>query len=271
MGQNTGLQSDRRLTELSTRGSDGCLIVNADDWGSTCETTDRTYECWMHGSVSAVSAMMFMSDTERATDLARQWGIDAGLHLNLTTPLSAPSVPSRLREQQQTLASFLQSSRISKTFYHPLLRKAFDYVIATQIDEYRRLYGRSPERIDGHHHMHLCSNVLFDRLLPDGIVVRRNFTFGPKEKSWVNRSYRTHQDRRLKQRYRIVDHLFSLMPLNVPGRLEHIAELARASVVELETHPVLEEEYRFLRAGGMQQIAADCPIVRRFAVRGHEC
>jgi predicted glycoside hydrolase/deacetylase ChbG (UPF0249 family) len=66
--------------------SSGALIINADDWGRSRETTDRTLECWERGSISSVSAMVFMEDSVRAAALARERGIDTGLHLNFTTP-----------------------------------------------------------------------------------------------------------------------------------------------------------------------------------------
>ena len=56
------------------------------------------------------------------------------------------------------------------------LAGTFRDVVAAEIDEYRRLYGTEPQRIDGHHHMHLCANVLQGGLLPAGTVVRRNFS-----------------------------------------------------------------------------------------------
>src|SRR4029077_20103780 len=63
----------------------GVLIINADDWGRSQETTDRIAECVAHGAVSSVSAMVFMEDSERSAVIARERGIDAGLHLNFTT------------------------------------------------------------------------------------------------------------------------------------------------------------------------------------------
>ena len=56
----------------------GRLVINADDWGRTRDTTDRTLECHERGSVSSVSAMVFMEDSERAAALARERDMDAG-------------------------------------------------------------------------------------------------------------------------------------------------------------------------------------------------
>src|SRR5438445_7602395 len=64
----------------------GVLIINADDWGRECETTDRILDCICCGAVSSVSGMVFMEDSERAACIAREKGVDVGLHLNFTTP-----------------------------------------------------------------------------------------------------------------------------------------------------------------------------------------
>jgi chitin disaccharide deacetylase len=246
----------------------GVLIINADDWGRDPETTDRMFDCVSRGTVSSVSAMVFMEDSERAAAIARERGIDAGLHLNFTTGFSVRNIPSKLMERQQEIAAYLLRRRLNQVVFHPGLASSFQYVVAAQLDEFRRIYGEDPGRVDGHHHMHLCANVLFARLLPKGKVVRRNFSFQPGEKSLVNRLYRKAVDRGLATRHRLVDFLFSLPPLEPQGRLERILSLARQSVVEVETHPVNAEEYRFLTAGEILRWTGDFPIAPRFAVSG---
>lgn len=245
-------------TERNTHSS-GVLIVNADDWGRDAETTDRILDCVLYGSVSSASGMVFMEDSERAALLAREKKVDVGLHLNFTSPFSDRKCPKELAEHQRRLAEFLLRGRYAQLVYHPGLANAFEYVVAAQIDEFRRIYDADPRRIDGHHHMHLCANVLVSGLLPRGIIIRRNFTFQSGEKSIVNRIYRKAIDSMLATRHRIVDYLFSLPPLEPPERIERIFHLARRSAVEVETHPVDPAEYRFLmdetnfsRIGGIQ-------------------
>jgi chitin disaccharide deacetylase len=218
------------------------LIINADDWGRDRETTERIRECAVRGTVSSVSAMVFMEDSERAATVACESGVGAGLHLNLTTPFSAPKCPARLAEQQQKLAVYLRGTRLAQVIYHPGLARSFEYVVAAQLDEYRRLYGTRPNRIDGHHHMHLCANVLLGGLLPGGTIVRRNFSFQPGEKSLWNRLYRAGVDRKLARRHGLVDFFFSLPPLEPPSRLQRIFSLANEFMVEVETHPVRSDE-----------------------------
>lgn len=243
VGLGAGGESALRSSEASNAG---LLIVNADDWGRDCDTTERTVECVRRGSVSSVSAMVFMKDSERASVIAREQGIDAGLHLNFTTPFSAASSAKRLVEHQEQLARYLLRHRFARVFFHPGLTRSFEYVVTTQLEEFRRLYGAEPGRIDGHHHMHLCANVVLGNLLPLGSLVRRNFSFQAGEKCLGNRLYRRLIDRMLRRRNNLVDFLFALPPLEPPDRLERICSLARRFAVEVETHPVNPEEYRFL-------------------------
>ena len=253
---------------MSSQASQGgLLIINADDWGRDHETTERTVECLVRGNVSSVSAMVFMEDSERAATLARERGIDAGLHLNFSTRFSAPNCPSQLVERQQEIARYLLRHRLSHVFFHPGLTHSFEYVVKAQLEEFRRLYGTEPARLDGHHHMHLCANVLLAGLLPPGTVVRRNFSFQPGEKSLLNRLYRRSVDHRLARRHQITDYLFSLPPLEPQGRLERIRSLARQFVVEVETHPVNAAEYLFLTGSEVARWADNVPIAPRFSVR----
>jgi chitin disaccharide deacetylase len=244
----------------------GSLIVNADDWGRDKETTERMFECLLRGTVSSVSAMVFMEDSERAAAVAIDRKIDAGLHLNFTSKFSAPDCPSRLMQYQQEVASYLLRRRLNSVIFHPGLSRAFEYVVRAQLDEYVHLYGVSPARIDGHHHMHLCANVLMAGLLPVGTLVRRNFSFQPGEKSLANRLYRKAIDYRLARRHRLVDFMFALPPLEPISRLARIFALAKGSVVEVETHPVNAAEYAFLMGEDSIRLTMDTPIAPHFVV-----
>lgn len=255
--------------ELRSGDSDigsGLLVLNADDWGRDRLTTDRTLECAVRGAVSSVSAMVFMEDSERAAAVARERGIDVGLHLNFTTPFSAKGCPAGLLKRQLEIGRYLLRHRLAQVVLHPGLARSFQYVVAAQLDEFRRIYGANPERLDGHHHMHLCTNVVFLRLLPRGTIVRRSFSFERGEKSLWNRLYRRIVDRRLARRHRLVDFLFSLPPLEPSDRLRTIFSLARKFVVEVETHPVELEEYRFLTEGGILRHSAGVRIASLAAV-----
>ncbi len=268
LGTNPSASSDSEADlvggDQGTPGA-GLLIINADDWGRDRENTDRTVECVSQGAVSSVSAMMFMEDSERAAAIARERGIDAGLHLNLTTAFSGPGVPPQLREHQQRLSRHLLRHRFAPVVFYPWLTSSFQYVVAAQLEEFSRLYGSTPGRVDGHHHMHLCANVLLGKVLPEGTIVRRNFSFQPGEKSLGNRLYRQGVDRLLVRRHRLVDFFFSLEPLEPAVRLQQIFSCARRFVVEVETHPVNPDEHRFLLSREIGRYG-DVPVASHFAL-----
>lgn len=249
----------------STRASPGtALIINADDWGRDQANTDRIRECFLHGTVSSVSAMVFMLDSERAAEIALESGVDAGLHLNFTTPFSASHCSAKLTEHQRRAVAFLRHHRLAKVVYHPGLTHSFQYVFESQMEQFHRLYRRAPNRLDGHHHMHLCANVLFGKLLPTGMIVRRNFCFTKEEKGLVNRTYRQILDHFLARHHRIVDFFTTLAPLEPAARLQRILSYGSQCIVELETHPVEPAEYLFLMTEGILAQLGGLSIARKF-------
>ena len=236
------------------------LIINADDWGYDALTTSRVLSCVERGSISSVSAMVFMEDSERAAALARDRGIDAGLHLNLDTPFSKGPVTNNLVEHQARLAGFLRNP-LSRPFFHPGLVRSFEYVVSSQLDEYDHLYGMPPRRIDGHHHMHLAANVIFGGLLPLGTTLRPHFSREPGEKRIRNSIFRCYAKLMLARSHRTVDGLFALPPLE-PRRLLRIFSRSREITVEVEAHPANPVEFEFLTGGALFRLLGDIPLSR---------
>jgi len=222
------------------------LIINADDWGRNKTTTDNSMVCFKNGRITSVSAMVFMEDSQRAASLALEHGLDAGLHLNFTARFNRNITSNKLLECQQRIAAFLQKNKYCFLLYNPVLKHSFHYVFSAQYEEYIRLYHKEPTHIDGHHHMHLCTNILVDKLIPKNSKIRRNFSFTSDEKSMVNRLYRSLVDRRLHRRYQCTDFFFSIEPIHKSDRLRVIIELSLAHNVELMVHPEKQDEYNYL-------------------------
>lgn len=254
-----------KIDVLPQPGPAGRLIINADDWGYDEQTTDRTLDCFNHGALSSASGMVFMQDSERAAKIAVERGLDIGLHLNLSAPFSLRTIPAPLADHQQKVRAYLRSNRFAQLVYHPGLANSFKYVVARQLEEFARLYVRTPDRIDGHHHMHLCANVLFARLLPAGTMVRRNLSFAPGEKSWMNLQYRRWVDHKVAARHALTDHFFSLSPVQPESRLRQIFLLAQQFVVEVEAHPAIPEEQRFLCDGGPLRLSPGLAPASRYS------
>jgi predicted glycoside hydrolase/deacetylase ChbG (UPF0249 family) len=221
------------------------LCVNADDYGHDPVTTDRILECYTHHRIHTASLMTFMPDSERATYLSIQAGLPVGLHLNFVEPYDSLSGHAAYGEHLSKTSKYLRTSKYSQLLFNPFLRRSFDYVFKAQWNEYCRLFNAAPKHLDGHHHMHLCANMIISNRLPNGLKIRRNFTFTRHEKSFLNRLYRFLVDKRLTLHYNCSDYFFSIIPIE-RNRLKRILSLSKDKIVELMVHPGFENEYRYL-------------------------
>jgi predicted glycoside hydrolase/deacetylase ChbG (UPF0249 family) len=198
-----------------------------------------------------------MEDSQRAAELAKKHNIDVGLHINFTQKLTQQNSVRLLCDYHTRIARFLTKNKYNFLIYNPALRKQFEYVFQLQLAEFERLYGFLPSHIDGHHHMHLCTNMVIDAVIPTGQKVRRNPHFGRGEKSIPNRLYRMVIDKWLARRYLIADYFFSLEERINNGRLPSALALANTSIVEFETHPELESEYEWLMGNACARAIAN--------------
>jgi predicted glycoside hydrolase/deacetylase ChbG (UPF0249 family) len=217
------------------------LVIKADDWGRSQAETDAALKCYKEKRITSVSAMLFMADSERAAKLANDSELDVGLQ-----EFTSQRYPEKLREYHGRMVRFLTRNKYSHLLDNPFLRRAFSYSYTAQAEEFARLYGRLPSHIDGHHHMHLCANLVWGAVIPAGTKVRRNFSFWPGEKSWFNRMYRALVDRRLSRRYQLTDYFFDLSQSIREKKLDRVMALAKSSKVELMTHPMLRLESEYL-------------------------
>jgi chitin disaccharide deacetylase len=236
------------------------LHINADDFGRSAKETDLALACLAARRITSATAMVFMEDSQRAAEstLGSRW--DVGLHLNLSERFSAPSTPAKLRERHERICRFLKSSRYALVMFNPLLVRDFDYVVRVQLDEFARSYGRLPSRVDGHQHMHLATNVLWQGLLPAGIRVRRSFSFDAGAKGALNLWYRRRVDARLAKRHKLTDRFHGLSSHLEWSRLSALCLQAKTLDIELMTHPVRADEYRMLMSDSMSTLLAETPV-----------
>jgi predicted glycoside hydrolase/deacetylase ChbG (UPF0249 family) len=229
------------------------LIINADDWGRSAPETDAALICHQSQRITSVSAMVFMADSERAAKLSKENAVDdVGLHLNFSERYTG-HIPARwAADAHARIARFMVASKYAVVFYHPFLRNCFRDVYRTQLEEFVRLYGKSPSHIDGHQHRHLCANMVIDGIIPAGQVVRRNFSFWPGEKGLLNRTYRKLVDKWLGRRYRLTDFFFSLKRCLREQQLARMASLAQSRNVEVMAHPIDSYEYDWLLSDSHQ-------------------
>jgi len=223
------------------------IIINADDWGRTCIETDTAFACFNAGRITSVSGMVFMEDSIRAASIARTAGIDVGLHLNFSEKFTGAFGRNALLDKYHSrISRLLRLNKYALVIYFPYLRKEFRYVFQAQLDEFFRLYGRPPSHFNGHHHMHLCSNILLGRIIPENEKVRRNFSFFPGEKGILNRMYRRLVDSWLAGRYCVTDYFFSLSRIIDLNQLNRVIDLSKSAIVEIMTHPIDSREYNYL-------------------------
>ena len=198
--------------------------------------------------------MVFMEDSERAAELAKENELDVGLHLNFSEPFTGRKHPPELDRCHLRTVRYLMGSKYAQLVYNPLLRRDFASSYEAQANEFTRLFGKLPSHIDGHHHMHLCGNMLLSAMIPADTRMRRNFSFWPGEKSVLNRTYRAMVDRWLARRYDLPHYFFDLTQCIREKKLNRVATLAKSASVELMTHPVLQAEAEFLMSDEFQAI-----------------
>ena len=101
-------------------------IVNADDWGYEVESTDRALECLLAGRLTSLSALVYMSDSLRASQLAGEKAVaPIGLHLNVTEPYDATAVSPSVRERQARVVPYFRSRRLMRWVYNPCCAPRF--------------------------------------------------------------------------------------------------------------------------------------------------
>lgn len=221
--------------------TNGLLIVTADDYGYSEVVTDATLNAYAGGGISATSAMMFMRDTERAAEAAPD-GLAIGLHLNLSLPYEAASIPAAVSDRQLRMTEMFTSA--SWQDGSPKLdrkrRKTLADVVADQTERFQKLFGE-PTHIDGHHHVHLHPRVL--DLLPCTIPTRPRPTIPSRLDLPAGRSERSFQ-RRFVSASAALD-LRRLHP-DLGGVGLVVLERARTVPLEVFCHPRKDDELEAL-------------------------
>jgi hypothetical protein len=210
------------------------MIVNADYWGYSPPVTDVIMRWFDAGMVTSTTAMMWMRDTQRAAEIARDRRLPVGLHLNLTAPFEARVVPERVRERQLAIVGHFapDSWRMGAPFTgDPLL---LSDVIRDQLDAFYELFGE-PTHIDGHHHIHVHPAVL--SLLPPDIATRPM----PREPGALL-APDSERDRTLRATHPAPEVAVELPRLHarLGTTTSTLRTLAASAAVEIVTHPIAD-------------------------------
>lgn len=238
----------------------GLLIVNADDYGAAAPTTDAILDCFERGAVTSATTMVWMEDSERAAEVARERKLPVGLHLNLTMPFDGPGVPDEVAERQKRLTGKLgRRLGLTRWAYRPRLRGAVDQALSDQLGKFQELYGHAPTHVDGHNHVHISPNVLFSKSLPRGIKVRNSHDYAGA----LGDSPKVLRRALIRGRFATTDSFFSIRSIHPDfggSGLEEALGLARERPVEVMVHPHWEDEYELLKSDGWRRAIAGLPL-----------
>jgi chitin disaccharide deacetylase len=229
----------------------GLLIVNADDFGLDDVATDAILECFDAGAITSTTALVWMSDSDRAAEMATRADLPVGLHLNLIEPFTAPDVPAATAATQLRVAMRMRSGGPRALLFDPRWSHDFETCITDQLSRFRELYGRPPTHVDGHRHMHLALNALFARALGDVPCCRRAVNRLPHESPAHRQLGRTVLSQLVRVRFLTTDWCYSLSPLHPALGGHGIGEKLRLShrgSIELIVHPGYPGEFEALRA-----------------------
>lgn len=227
----------------------GLLIVNADDFGGNTLATDRILECFQALAITSTSAMVYMSDSDRAASIARSHRLAVGLHLNLTQPFEDPDVPELVRMRQRAVARHFANSRLRRIGYSPRLGRLVRQCIADQLACFRALYGCDPTHVDGHNHAHLSPTVLM--ALPKGTVTRTAET-APGANRGLGGAARRARHAFIAHRHLTTEYFLAIDRLGGSPDAEAVERLlgpADRATVEIMTHPDRDKDYGVLLSG----------------------
>lgn len=238
------------------------LIVNADDFGWNRGATDLTAECFAAGQITSTTALMYMEDSDRAAALALERDFPVGLHLNLTDPFTAGSVPGPVRERQARACEIFGGAGLRKRswIYDPRLRGLTEAAIRDQLERFRALYGREPTHVDGHNHVQVCPNVITARALA-GEKMRDALWSYPSTRSamGVARALR----RGLTARgHRTTRYFLDVAELHrgSPEELARRVGLSSQTSVEVMCHPGFDHELEALRSPAWRAAIDAAPL-----------
>jgi chitin disaccharide deacetylase len=243
----------------------GLLIVNADDWGGFREGTDAIDRCFRIGAVSSTTAMVHMSDSRRAAELALENAWPVGLHLNLTQPFDAADVDASVRERQRRLCVHFDKLRARRWMLSAdrRLHELIAEEIRGQIEQFAILYGGEPTHVDSHHHVHVCPDVFLSSALVRGTRMRQTVSAPPVDRRAARMLAGAAKHWVLARRFVTTSRFWAVREL-APGTgtvpIATAAELSRRQSVEIMTHPSFPSELRVLRSGAWAQVIAQAPL-----------
>lgn len=137
------------------------LILCADDFGLAPGVNDAILDLIGRGRLNATSVMVLpptfsQAEAARLAEVATGRA-QIGLHLTLTAPFKPLTFGYAPLARD---GSFLAVGKLlAASFVTPFDRDAVTREIAAQLDAFVRAFGRPPDYVDGHQHVHLLPGV----------------------------------------------------------------------------------------------------------------
>ncbi len=136
------------------------IVVCADDYGLSPGVSKAIRDLIAKGRLNATSVMTIfpdlMSEAKLLTETPSSAPIQIGLHLTLSggfSPLITPPLATRDGKLPMIGALLSPFARFR------INRKAAGLEIAAQLDAFIRAFGRVPDFVDGHQHVHLLPGI----------------------------------------------------------------------------------------------------------------
>jgi len=134
----------------------------ADDYGMSPAVNVAIRDLVVRGRINATSVMVVAPSLYRSEVVslnilnARETRVAIGLHVTLT----APYQPLSRNFQPVSDGNFLSKREtVRHSFLHLLRREMVESEISSQLQEFVAAFGRLPDFIDGHQHVHLFPQV----------------------------------------------------------------------------------------------------------------
>ncbi|MBI1904973.1 MAG: ChbG/HpnK family deacetylase [Rhodocyclales bacterium] len=154
------------------------IIVCADDFGLAPGVSDAILTLIAAGRLSATSCMTPLADWRRSASMLREivarFPADVGLHLTLTD--HAPLTPAPRVASNGRLPAL--GRMLARTLAHALPRDEIRDEVRAQLDAFEDHWGRAPDFIDGHQHVHVLP-IIRDAVVEE--VLRRY----PAGQPWI--------------------------------------------------------------------------------------
>jgi predicted glycoside hydrolase/deacetylase ChbG (UPF0249 family) len=134
----------------------------ADDYGISTGVSAAIRDLVVRGRINATSVMVVAPSFHRSEAVALgilnsgMNRVAIGLHLTLTAPFHPLSAGYRPTRQDKFLP--LQAM-LARSVLHRLSRDALEREIAAQLRMFIHTFGRAPDFIDGHQHVHLFPQI----------------------------------------------------------------------------------------------------------------